>query len=101
IKVEPKVFFANERTFLAWVHFGITLGAFSLALVNFGDGIAQISGLLFTTIAILSLIYSLYKFLVRGTLIRTMQPGPYQDIVGPGVMVATLFFATLINFSLK
>jgi hypothetical protein len=69
--------------------------------LNFGDGIAKISGLLFTSIAISSLIYSLYKFLVRGTLIRTMQPGPYQDVYGPGVMVATLFLAMLINFALK
>ena len=30
-----------------------------------------------------------------------MQPGPYQDVYGPGVMVATLFLAMLINFALK
>lgn len=58
-------------------------------------------GFLFTSIALLSLIYSLYKFLVRGTLIRTMQPGPYQDVYGPGVMVATMFLATLVNFAMQ
>ena len=25
VKVEPKVYFANERTFLAWLHMSVTL----------------------------------------------------------------------------
>jgi len=33
IKVEPKVFFANERTFLAWLHMSITLASISVAIV--------------------------------------------------------------------
>ncbi len=33
IKVEPKVFFANERTFLAWLHMSLTLASISLAIV--------------------------------------------------------------------
>jgi hypothetical protein len=33
VKVEPKVFFANERTFLAWLHMGVTLASISVAIV--------------------------------------------------------------------
>ena len=82
------------------------IGAFCAIYVATNDSFSPLTstthpGLLFTFIAIMSLVYSLYKFLVRGTLIRTMQPGPYQDLYGPGVMVATMFFATLMNFALK
>lgn len=33
VKVEPKVFFANERTFLAWLHMSVTLASISIAIV--------------------------------------------------------------------
>ena len=33
VKVEPKVFFANERTFLAWLHMSVTLASISVAIV--------------------------------------------------------------------
>jgi hypothetical protein len=33
VKVEPKVFFANERTFLAWLHMAVTLASISMAIV--------------------------------------------------------------------
>ena len=33
VKIEPKVFFANERTFLAWLHMATTLASISIAIV--------------------------------------------------------------------
>jgi hypothetical protein len=33
VKVEPKVFFANERTFLAWLNMAVTLSSISMAIV--------------------------------------------------------------------
>jgi uncharacterized membrane protein YidH (DUF202 family) len=33
IKIEPKVFFANERTFLAWLHMSVTLAAIALGIL--------------------------------------------------------------------
>lgn len=33
VKIEPKVFFANERTFLAWLHMAVTLASISVAIV--------------------------------------------------------------------
>jgi hypothetical protein len=33
VKVEPKVFFANERTFLSWLHMSVTLASISVAIV--------------------------------------------------------------------
>jgi hypothetical protein len=33
VKVEPKVFFANERTFLAWLNMSVTLSSIAVAIL--------------------------------------------------------------------
>jgi uncharacterized membrane protein YidH (DUF202 family) len=42
VRVEPKVSFANERTFLSWLHFSVVLGGLSVGLLNFGDKVRLI-----------------------------------------------------------
>ncbi|KAJ3196342.1 vacuolar transporter chaperone [Irineochytrium annulatum] len=101
VRVEPKVFFANERTFLSWLHFSIVLGGLALGLLNFGDRVGQISGLMFTLIAMLFMVYSLFLYQWRAQKIRNRDPGPYDDLVGPTVLVVVLFCAVSINFYLK
>lgn len=39
MRIEPKTFFANERTFLAWLHMAVTLGSISAALLGFAAGV--------------------------------------------------------------
>jgi SPX domain protein involved in polyphosphate accumulation len=70
VRVEPKVFFANERTFLSWLHFCIVLGGLALGLLNFGDQVGQISGLIFTGVAMLFMIYALFLYQWRADKIR-------------------------------
>jgi hypothetical protein len=70
VRIEPKVFFANERTFLSWLHFCIVLGGLALGLLNFGDTVGQISGLLFTAVAMLFMIYALFLYQWRADKIR-------------------------------
>ncbi len=43
IRVEPKVSFANERTFLSWLHFTVVLGGLAVGLLNFGDQVRPIT----------------------------------------------------------
>jgi hypothetical protein len=62
VKVEPKTFFANERTFLSWLQFCALLLTVSLNLVNFGDAISRIVGGIFMGLAAIIAIYALYKF---------------------------------------
>ncbi|WOO78653.1 Vacuolar transporter chaperone 1 [Vanrija pseudolonga] len=51
VRVEPKVFFANERTFLSWLHFAVVLGGLAVGLLNFGDKVGRISAAMYTIIA--------------------------------------------------
>ena len=40
MRIEPKTFFANERTFLSWLHMAVTIGSIAAALLGFA-GIAD------------------------------------------------------------
>jgi uncharacterized membrane protein YidH (DUF202 family) len=37
MRLEPKTFFANERTFLSWLHMSVTLGSIAAALLGFSS----------------------------------------------------------------
>ena len=76
--VEPKVFFANERTFLAWMHMSITLSSISVAILAFADANewSQVYGLMLMPVAIAFCCYSLWMYMKRATMIRARHPGP-------------------------
>lgn len=97
VRVEPKVFFANERTFLSWIHFSIFLGGISSALVGLGNHTARVSGFLFGTVSILFTIYALYLYRWRAARIRNRDPGPYDDLVGPTLVTCVFLLAMLAN----
>jgi SPX domain protein involved in polyphosphate accumulation/uncharacterized membrane protein YidH (DUF202 family) len=97
VRVEPKVFFANERTFLSWIHFSIFLGGISTALVGFGNREAKFSGYLFAFVSILFTIYALYLFRWRAERIRRREPGPYDDRLGPTAVVVIFVLAMMAN----
>lgn len=103
VKIEPKVFFANERTFLAWLHMSVTLASISIAIVAFADANewSQLYGLLLMPVAIAFCIYSLYMYISRARMIRRKDPGPYEDRVGPVVLASFLSLAILVNFVIK
>lgn len=61
IKVEPKVFFANERTFLAWLHCAVLLAGASIAIMSFAEtNIAgQLYGVVLLPVAIAFMTYAM------------------------------------------
>ena len=102
--MEPKVFFAAERTFLSWFEFSIYLGAISALLLNFADGlhprrarIALYSAWGFTAAAVLSLIYSLVIYLWRIEKIKKRRAVRYHDKWGPTVLCVMLGVSVALN----
>lgn len=79
VRVEPKVFFANERTFFSWMSFAVLLGSFSIALVNTGDRIGKICGLMYTMVSLSTLIYGCGLYYRRYELIMARASGPYGN----------------------
>lgn len=41
MKIEPKTFFANERTFLSWLHMAVTIGSIGAALLGFSGAASE------------------------------------------------------------
>jgi uncharacterized membrane protein YidH (DUF202 family) len=99
--VEPKVFFANERTFLSWLNFTIILGGLAVGLLNFGDRIGQISAAIFTVIAMLAMLYALFTFHWRARSIRQRGQAGFDDRYGPTVLAFVLLAAVVVNLVLR
>jgi uncharacterized membrane protein YidH (DUF202 family) len=100
-RVEPKVFFANERTFLSWLNFTVILGGLAIGLLNFGDKIGKISAGLFTLVAMMAMVYALFTFHWRAKSIRMRGQGGFDDRLGPTVLTIALFAAVVVNFALR
>lgn len=101
-RVEPKVFFANERTFLSWLNFAVLLGGLAVGLLNFGDdGVGRASAALFTAVAMLAMLYALFTFHWRARSIRLRGQGGFDDRWGPTVLALLLLAAVCVNFGLR
>jgi hypothetical protein len=96
--VEPKVFFANERTFLSWLNFTVILGGLAVGLLNFGDRPAQISAMIFTGVAMIAMLYALATFHWRAKSIRVRGQAGFDDRWGPTVLTGALAVAVAVNF---
>lgn len=103
IKIEPKVFFSNERTFLAWLHVSIMLAGASIAIVAFADSNpwSQMYGVLLLPVAIAFICYAMMQYARRSAMIRNKAPGPYEDTVGPTVLGSMLILSILAQFAIK
>lgn len=105
IKIEPKVFFANERTFLAWLHTSVLLAGASIAMSSFvgeeDDIYSQLYGIVLLPISIAFLCYAMHQYGSRSQMIRKTTPGPYEDIVGPSVLAIALMCSIVAQFAIK
>jgi hypothetical protein len=63
LKLEPKVFFAVERTFLLWMHSALWLLGASMTIISFGyeDPQKLLYGALILPVALSFICYSLYQ----------------------------------------
>ncbi|CAG8739714.1 8556_t:CDS:2, partial [Acaulospora morrowiae] len=104
IRVEPKVYFANERTFFSWMRFSVLLGTLSLGLFNAAtveNKTAMLFGAVYAFISVGVLIYSLLQYNKRNKMINGRYPGPYDDPIGPTFVCLSIFVAVGLNFYLK
>jgi uncharacterized membrane protein YidH (DUF202 family) len=104
VKIEPKVFFANERTFLAWMHLSVVLAGASIAILAFAEDqnpVSQLYGVVLLPVAVAFIVYSMYQYSRRAKMIRTRHPGPYEDTTGPVVLGVMLMISITAQFALK
>eukprot|EP00953_Heterococcus_sp_UTEX-ZZ885_P027932 14931-Heterococcus_DN1.PRE.6 len=102
-RVEPKLFFANERTFIHWLHMGVTMSSVSVAVLAFGaDGhVSQYYALAMLPVSLMFCGYALYTFQWRAARIHDRINDRWDDPRGPLVLALGLIIALLFNFGIK
>ena len=101
VRVEPKVQFATERTFLAWLEFSIILGGIAATLLNFGDNVSLASAWAFTILACVTLLYSLGLYIWRVRMIKGRRAVRYHDWLGPSVLCVGILGAVGVSFGVR
>ncbi|KAF9472862.1 hypothetical protein BDN70DRAFT_886471 [Pholiota conissans] len=102
IKVEGKVWFANERTWISWLSISVLMAALSLGLFNASrDDVARRFAYVYAGISICVLIYGYCLYQHRISMIRRRDPGHFDALAGPVILSIALFVAVLANFIIR
>jgi uncharacterized membrane protein YidH (DUF202 family) len=105
VRIEPKVYFAAERTFLHWLNNAVFIGTIATTLLNFippDDSRGLIIAAFFTFAALLAIAYSVGIFVYRTRRLRERHAeGLYYDKYGPTALCFVLFLALATNIGLR
>ncbi|RDB26192.1 Vacuolar transporter chaperone 4 [Hypsizygus marmoreus] len=105
VRIEPKVYFAAERTYLKWINNAVFIGTIATTLLNFtppDDYRGLISAAFFTFAALLAIAYSVGIFVYRSHKLRERDAeGLYYDKYGPTILCLVLFLALATNIGLR
>ncbi|KAI9699328.1 MAG: Phosphate metabolism transcription protein [Candelina mexicana] len=104
IKVEPKVWLANQRTFIKWQHVSVLLASLSLGLYNAAgktNNVARGLAVVYTLIAGFAGLWGWWMYIVRSRLIRERSGKDVDNLVGPIIVCVGLVIALCLNFAFK
>ena len=104
VKVEPKVWLANQRTFIKWQHITVLLATLSLGLYNAAgpeNTVGRALGAVYTIIALFCGLWGWGLYMYRSRLIRKRSGKDFDAKFGPIVICLTLMIALIVNFGLK
>lgn len=104
MRIEPKTFLANERTFLNWLNMAVHLGAIGTALVGFSIGLStteanqslarpvQLVAVFVMPVSVVICLYASWVFFHRADRIRKRE-GSFDDRIGPPVLALIVVIA--------
>lgn len=102
LQIEPKVWLANERTFLKWQHICVLLGGLAVSLYSAGGGrgnaLAQAMGGVFVGVAVFAGAWSYWAAVKRRSMIVQRSGKDFDFLLGPLVVSAALGVALVVNF---
>eukprot|EP00937_MAST-01D_sp_MAST-1D-sp2_P003299 g3299.t1 len=102
VRVEPKTYFANERTFIQWLSAAMLIMSIGMALIEMegkrdGGGGVSAAGVACAVVSLIIMLYALWTFLWRVKKITRKDPGGYDDTRGP-VFLVLMLVAGLCTF---
>jgi uncharacterized membrane protein YidH (DUF202 family) len=98
LKIEPKTYFANERTFIQWISAGVLIFSLSIALMTISPT-SRVVGLVVFPISILFFAYALWLFLWRVGKINARERGNYFDSYGPWFFSIALTLVAAVSLA--
>jgi uncharacterized membrane protein YidH (DUF202 family) len=104
VKVEAKVWLANQRTFIKWQHVSVLLASLSLGLFNAAgeaNNVARILAVVYTLVALFTLVWGYAMYMWRNKLIRQRSGTDFDNVFGPLVVCVGLIVALCLNFAFK
>jgi uncharacterized membrane protein YidH (DUF202 family) len=104
VRVEQKVWLANQRTFIKWQHICVLLFTLSLGLYNAAgkhNPIARSLALVYTGFAVFAACWGWAMYLHRSRLIRERSGKDFDNVFGPFVICIGLAVALVLNFWFK
>jgi len=104
LRVEAKVWLANQRTFIKWQHVSVLLASLSLGLYNAAgenNHVARTLAVAYTLVAVFALLWGYGIYMYRNRLIRERSPKDFDNVLGPIVVCVGLIIALCLNFGFK
>lgn len=103
LKVELKVWLANERTFLKWSHICVLLGSLAITLYTASglNSVGEVTGIAFLVIAILAGAWGYYMQITRRKMIRERSGRDFDNVLGPLFISFALLLSLILNFIFK
>ena len=104
LKVEAKVWLANQRTFVKWQHIAVLLATLSLGLFNAAgknNPVARALALVYTAFAVFAGVWGWAVYLWRSKLITERSGKDFDNMPGPFIVSLGLAAALCLNFAFK
>lgn len=104
VRVEAKVWLANQRTFIKWQHVSVLLASLSLGLFNAAgedNNVARSLALVYTIVAAFAGLWGYSIYMHRSRLIQLRSGRDFDNVMGPVVVCLGLVVALLCNFGFR
>lgn len=104
VRVEPKVWLANQRTFIKWQHISVLLASLSLGLYNAAgesNSVARVLAVVYTLIALFAGAWGWWMYITRSRMIQERSGKDFDNVIGPVIVCVGLVIALCLNFGFK
>lgn len=96
VRVEPKTFFANERTLLTWVNSTMIIVAIGVTLLNYGALTSRLVGMFLSLLALILMVCAYRNYATRAIALSKKLPITYYSTVLPSVLVSAMASGLLL-----